>query len=164
MKIGILSDTHNERIMLKKAVGLFMSLDIRHLIHCGDLTNPALLDELSGFTVYYVYGNSDLDRYGIKIKLEQVGQDNRMDYSLDFELGGKRFFVIHGDMKNKLIDAINSATYDFVLHGHTHNIKDEWVGSTRVVNPGALGGRYCSKRTIAVLETSKDTVEWFYLE
>ena len=164
MKIGILSDTHNEREMLKKAVVIFESLNVHHLIHCGDVTNPALLDELSGFIVYCVYGNSDLDRYSLKSKLEQLGQNNRIDSFLDLELGGKRIFVIHGDLKHKITEAINNGLYDFVFHGHTHKVEDEWVGSTRVVNPGALGGRYTGNRSIAVLDTIENKLEWFYLD
>jgi predicted phosphodiesterase len=46
---------------------------------------------------------------------------------------------------------------DYLLHGHTHVTRDERVGKTRLINPGALfrAARY----TAAVLDPSSDDVE-----
>ena len=164
MKVGILSDTHNDIIMVKKAVVIFKSLAISTLIHCGDVTTPRLLEEFADFRMFCVYGNSDLDRFSIKFMLEKMGENNIIDSSLDLHLDGRKIFVIHGDANLRMTEAVNSGHYDYVFHGHTHKIEDEWVGSTRVVNPGALGGRYGGKRSVAVLDTIENIVEWFYLD
>jgi predicted phosphodiesterase len=39
---------------------------------------------------------------------------------------------------------------DFLLHGHTHEVRDERVGSTRIINPGAL---FRARRYTAALLT-----------
>jgi predicted phosphodiesterase len=44
-----------------------------------------------------------------------------------------------------------------VLHGHTHEIRDERVGLTRVINPGAL--HRAARYTAAVLEPASDRLE-----
>ncbi|PIY60138.1 hypothetical protein COY95_03330, partial [Candidatus Woesearchaeota archaeon CG_4_10_14_0_8_um_filter_47_5] len=53
---------------------------------------------------------------------------------------------------------INSKKYDYVLTGHTHEIRDEKIGSTRVINPG--GHYYGNEGTVAVLDLNTDSVEF----
>lgn len=50
MKIGILSDTHNEIENVRKAVSVFESLGIDTVIHCGDVTIPRVLEVLKIFS------------------------------------------------------------------------------------------------------------------
>ena len=46
---------------------------------------------------------------------------------------------------------------EYLLHGHTHEVRDERVGPTRVINPGALFR--ASRYTAAVLEPETDRLE-----
>ena len=57
MKIGILSDTHNNVNNLQRALAFFHREGIQTLIHCGDITSPATAVHLKGFTLIYVHGN-----------------------------------------------------------------------------------------------------------
>jgi predicted phosphodiesterase len=47
---------------------------------------------------------------------------------------------------------------NYLLHGHTHEPRDERIESTRVINPGALfrARRY----TVALLEPEKDRLQF----
>jgi predicted phosphodiesterase len=46
---------------------------------------------------------------------------------------------------------------DYLLHGHTHELRDERIGRTRMINPGALfrAARY----TAALLDPRADRLE-----
>jgi predicted phosphodiesterase len=46
---------------------------------------------------------------------------------------------------------------DYLLHGHSHEVRDERVGRTRIINPGALcrAARY----TAAILDPDADALE-----
>ena len=45
-----------------------------------------------------------------------------------------------------------SGDYAYVLHGHTHYRADWWAASTRVLNPGALGGTKRESRSVCILD------------
>jgi len=60
--------------------------------------------------------------------------------------------LLHGDNIPQLTHLIHSGDYDYVIHGHTHQLRDELIGHTRVINPGACGGGGLSPKTFAILE------------
>jgi predicted phosphodiesterase len=43
---------------------------------------------------------------------------------------------------------------DYLLHGHTHELRDERVGATRIINPGAL--HRAPRYTAAILDPKAD--------
>ncbi|MBI2647490.1 metallophosphoesterase family protein, partial [Candidatus Woesearchaeota archaeon] len=51
-----------------------------------------------------------------------------------------------------------SNKYDYVLTGHTHIKRDEKIGKTRIINPGALFGIH--PYTIALLDVEKDKLNF----
>ena len=164
MKIGILSDSHNEIENVKKAVSVFESLGIDTVIHCGDVTIPRVLEVLKFFRVFLAYGNMDIDKEMLSITLKKPDKQNKVGPFLDFELAGKRILVIHGDDGYGLRMAIKSGEYDYVFTGHTHRVRDEKVGNTRVINPGALGGAFYEPRSIAYLDLETDQLGRYYLQ
>jgi predicted phosphodiesterase len=60
--------------------------------------------------------------------------------------------MTHGDNEGFLDGLIGSGKYAYVLHGHTHRRRDQTVGSTRVINPGALGGMRRERRSLCILD------------
>jgi predicted phosphodiesterase len=48
--------------------------------------------------------------------------------------------------------------HDYLLHGHTHVRRDERVGKTRVINPGAL--HRAAEKTVALLDLAADRLEY----
>jgi len=51
-----------------------------------------------------------------------------------------------------LYHLVNSGEYAYVFHGHTHYRADWWAASTRVINPGALGGTKRESRSICIID------------
>ena len=56
----------------------------------------------------------------------------------DLELGGRHIAWIHGNDRPLLKELEQSDCYDYLFYGHTHVAEQHLVGSTLVLNPGAL--------------------------
>jgi putative phosphoesterase len=135
--LGILSDTHENVRTINQAVAIFKERSPAVVVHCGDIISPPVLERFSGLPLRLVFGNNDGERSGLKKKCAELGFEQIED-SLDFEVDGKRIFVNHGTDPRVVDRAVSSQEYDYVLHGHTHVRRDERVGRTRIINPGAL--------------------------
>ncbi len=135
--IGIVSDTHEDVRMIRRAVKIFKERSPQLVIHCGDIISPPVLEHFSGLPMKLVFGNNDGERSGLKKKCQELGFDE-IDDTLIFEFAGKSFFVNHGTRSRVIDEAVSTQQYDYVLHGHTHVQRDEVVGRTRIINPGAL--------------------------
>lgn len=57
----------------------------------------------------------------------------------ELSLGGQRIAVYHGT-SNPIIEAlVDSGSYDYVFHGHTHARAHEREDGTVRINPGGIG-------------------------
>ncbi|MBI4452228.1 metallophosphoesterase [Candidatus Woesearchaeota archaeon] len=155
--IGIISDTHENEAAMKKAAEIFLEKNVDFVVHCGDIISPPVLENFKVLKMKLVFGNNDGERNGLIKKCEEFGFGEIRD-ELEFRHKGKKFYVYHGTSANKLDAAIKSNKYDYVLTGHTHLKRDEKIGKTRVINPGALFMAF--PYTIALLDVSKDKLEF----
>ena len=57
------------------------------------------------------------------------------------EIDGLRLAAMHGDDTRRLNALITSGVHNIVFRGHSHERLDTQIGSTRVINPGAIGGK-----------------------
>jgi len=146
--IGIISDTHENESAIKKDVKIFKNKKVEFVVHCGDIISPPMLEHFRGLKMKFVFGNNDGERKGLINKCKESGFEEIRD-EREFRYQGKKFYVYHGTDEDKLIAAIKSNKYDYVLTGHTHIKRDERIGKTRVINPGALFRIY--PYTIALL-------------
>ena len=155
--IGIISDTHENEQAMKKAAEIFISRNVDFAVHCGDIVSPPVLENLKGLKMKIVFGNNDGEKAGLVNKCKEIGFWEIKE-ELEFEYKNKKFYVYHGT-KPKILDAaIKSNKYDYVLTGHTHIKRDERIGKTRLINPGALFRVY--PYTIALLDAKKDKLEF----
>lgn len=157
MQIAILSDTHEDVRMMRKAIAVITARAPAHVIHCGDIISPPVLELFRGLPMKFVYGNNDGERSGLRKKCSELGFD-QIDDTLSFSLAGKGFFVNHGTRSSIIDDAAASQQYDYVLHGHTHEKRNELIGNTRIINPGALFS--ADSYSIAFLEVESGQVEF----
>jgi putative phosphoesterase len=152
MQIGILSDSHNNTKNLRAALQLFETAGIRTLIHCGDITTAETAREMAGFHVIHVFGNGDLVDGEIRETLRALNPENFSGSSFSGEIDGVRIAAAHGHDLSMLYSLIESGRYQYVFRGHSHRREDTCHGSTRVINPGALGGRNIEERTVYILD------------
>jgi len=155
MKIGILADTHDNIVSIKKALNLFKERGIAFFIHAGDYVAPFSLDpyfEL-GFNFIGVFGNNDGEKMGLKEKSK--GKIKEPPYW--FNLSGKDFLIVHE--LNQIENLKASNLPPIVISGHTHKAEIKRANSTLFVNPGEAGGWLRGKATLAILELDKPTAE-----
>ncbi len=158
MKLGILSDTHDNLDGVRKACDLFAAEGVSLLFHCGDVCGPSVVEALSGFTVYFAVGNMDrMPALGLAVDALQGGRLARLH---QLTLSGRTVALLHGDDGDLLRRLVASDGYDYVIHGHTHRRRDERRGRTRTINPGALGGVRWEPRSVCILNLETDEVHF----
>jgi uncharacterized protein len=135
MRIGVLSDTHDDVQATRCALNIFDSMDVTLIIHCGDI-GESVLPLFKGRHAHFVSGNTDdvacLRR--IIIGPEQIFHE---DFG-ELELEGLRVAFLHGHDLARLTHAVASGKWDLVCHGHSHAYVLEHQGRTLTLNPGAL--------------------------
>ena len=77
---------------------------------------------------------------------------------IEFTYKNKKFYAYHGTKSKILNGAIQSNKYDYILTGHTHQKRDDKVGKTRIINPGALFRVYPC--TVALLDLENDKLDF----
>jgi len=161
-RIGLLSDSHGQADRTRRAVRLLIGRGVDRLIHLGDVGGERVIDALLERVddngrpdppVHVTFGNTDDDIRGMSRYAESLGiAVNHPEGRL--EIDGKSVVFTHGHLYSVMNEAIDDA--DFLLHGHTHQTKNESAGRTRVINPGAL--QRAREYTVAVLETETGSV------
>ncbi len=155
MKIGILSDTHNNLGMTKKAVEVFKEKKVDLVIHAGDLTSPKVLELFGHLKCRFVLGNGDIDVEMINNKSEELGF-GKVEEFCDIEIEGKRIFVFHGNNVPLFRKTVASGKYHYIIKGHTHFFENYVSNKSRIINPGTLYGN--DECTVAILDTDLDRV------
>jgi putative phosphoesterase len=161
--LAVLSDTHDNRGAIRKALELAGRRGADEIFHCGDLVSPATADLFRGWTLDYAQGNMDRDGEAVRAAVERLGAGSAFGGELHPERDGKRIALLHGNRSDRLEAAIRSGQYDFIFHGHTHRRRDERVGRTRVINPGALGGSSPEGYSFCIVDLESGAAEFIYV-
>lgn len=155
MRIGILSDTHDQVARTTRAVRRLADEGAEALIHCGDMTGPDVVYECAGLPAHFVFGNNDFDEPGLRRAMAEIGAVC-LGRSGEIVLAGKRIAVTHGDSTRE-VQRLAADRPDYLFFGHSHWPADEREGPTRWVNPGAL--YRAALWTVAVLDLETDTLQ-----
>lgn len=154
--IGILSDTHENVPVIEKAVAIFRERRPELVIHCGDIISPPVLAHFAPLPMRFVYGNNDGEREGLAAKASELGFGEIAD-ELELNVKGRSFWIYHGTKSARIEEKAKTELYDYILCGHTHKLRDERRGRTRIINPGALF--MAEEYTIALLDPGSDKLE-----
>ena len=134
MRIGIMSDTHNNRYAVEWAVERAGAIDL--WLHAGDcVPDAAYLGLISSVAVENVAGNSDWP-------------DGKTPDDCVVEAAGRRIFLTHGHVYGvrstleMLVHAAEEKGADIAVYGHTHIVLQKSMrgvyGEVLVLNPGSL--------------------------
>lgn len=157
MRLGILSDTHDEAARTALAVDILRAAGADALIHCGDLTGPEIVAACSVLPSYFVFGNHDADRVpALKQAAVETGAVC-LEWGGVIELSGKRIGITHGHMDIDL-KRVLAGQPDYLLFGHFHAQVDFRDGSVRRINPGALSR--VDECSVAILELESDELRF----
>ena len=151
MRVGIISDTHDNLNNLKTALEILEETEIRMVLHCGDLSGPGVVEAMSGFDTWIARGNVD-NHPELEATVREALGNGRLAERHRLALEGRSALLVHGHREAALRRAINTGEYAYVFHGHTHRRRDETIGRTRVINPGALGGMRWQQRSFCILD------------
>ena len=135
MKIGIISDTHDDVENVQSAIEIFNAEKVTHVIHAGDYIFPGIVLEFKKLDAKFigVLGNNDGERVHLLKNFLAIGGELKGELG-EVELDGVIFGIYHGtdeQLKKKLVD---SGKYDVIITGHTHRIEIPSVHST-TINP-----------------------------
>jgi uncharacterized protein len=120
IRIGLISDTHG----LLRPEALAFLRGAHHIIHAGDIGDPAILEALRELApVTAVRGNNDTGRWARSVPLKA-----------DLELEGVAIHVVHdiADLRAKA---------RVVISGHSHKPLVREEEDVLYVNPGSAGPR-----------------------
>ena len=161
MKIGIVSDTHDNIDLAEKASDFFDE-NVEKVIHCGDMVAPftaELFDK--DYDFYAVRGNND-GEWDLKSTIENFGRfENNL---MELEINHLSIVVYHGT-DERIVEGLVKDDYDYVFRGHIHERKIEDHQGTIEVNPGGI--RLPGKEqnfSVAVLDTDTAQVEFQIIE
>ena len=159
MKIGVISDSHDNLPNIRKAVQVFSTNGVEALIHGGDFCSPFTIPEFKllsdkGVKMHAVFGNNDGDR--VLLSRRGEGFCTFADGSLIVTLDGKRIIVLHYPDLGE--DLHRLGAYDLVVYGHNHKVRVEG-GQKKLLNPGTSSGYLAERATVAIVETRGMEVE-----
>lgn len=163
MKIGLISDTHNNENGVADVLQTFRQENVTEIIHCGDMTSGATMELFTDFCIHHVWGNGDLDTFSYQMIAQECKPGSSSAQVFTGLFDGKKVAAVHGHRMSELYSLEDRGDLDFVFHGHTHRQEDMMRGRTRVINPGAVGGAYRGRRGFAIVDFSTGDVTFFDL-
>lgn len=141
MKIGVISDTHDQYENILKMVKILNNEKVDLTIHCGDWISPftlAFYKDLKS-PIKGVFGNNDGDRFMHLIRAKDTGLNIEFEERiLNLTIDKRKIFIYHGDYGEVTDALVLCGKYDAVFHGHTHIGVNKTVGKTLSLNPGTL--------------------------
>jgi uncharacterized protein len=126
MKIGIISDTHDDLNSVDSAICIFNREKVSLVVHAGDFIFPGVVErfrKLKPVKLVGVLGNNDGEKLGLQKKFKDIDGELNMTDLLEIEDKDNRdlrIAVYHGTDEKLREAVIQSGIYDVFIHGHTH--------------------------------------------
>lgn len=130
LRIGIISDTHDDIENVQRAIEIFNAEKVEYVIHAGDYIFPGIVVEFKKLSAKLigVLGNNDGEKVHLLKNFLNIGGELKGEIG-EIELDGLSFGIYHGtdiEVKEKLVD---SRKYDVIVSGHTHKTELPSVSS-----------------------------------
>jgi len=153
MQVAVLSDIHDNIWKLEAILERINKMGAQALAFCGDFCAPFTLKQIAdSFSnqVHCVFGNNDGDKWFLS--RIAAGADNVTLHGelAELTLGERHIAVNHYTRIAQGLAA--SGRYDAVFFGHSHERHLARVGSTLLLNPGEVMGRF-GPSTYALYDT-----------
>ena len=157
MRIGVVSDTHNNLKNVARIVELFNTARVDRVIHTGDISQAKTLDVLANLTMPMVgvFGNNDLERDSLEAAISRHGF-TFVEPPLRLTWHERQIIVVHDPLE---FDGELSGADELALHGHTHRHRHELEGATLYFNPGECAGHMKGLNAVGVVDLNDLAVE-----
>jgi len=154
IKLGIISDTHNQTARTREAVALFKELGVSRVIHCGDIGGPGVIEALREIPTDFVFGNCDAgDEHLLTHKAEETGGIIHIHGWFGSTIcENKKIAFLHGNYSERLKQEISSGKWDLICTGHTHQPLLTQYHNTLILNPGSVQSGIDGHSTVCVIE------------
>ena len=158
MRIGIISDTHDNIWRLEEALARLQDTEV--VLHCGDLVSPFMIHRmgkgLGERPVHVVWGNNDGDKRAVTQAASQYPNITLHGDFAELTLDNWRIAINHYPEIGRAL--AKSGQYDLVCYGHDHTAHQEEIGSTLLLNPGEVMGLN-GRATLAIYDTGPRVAE-----
>lgn len=158
MRIGVVSDTHNNLRNVARIVELFNTAGVDRVIHTGDITQAKTLHAFQALEAPLagVFGNNDQERPTLEAACGELGFFF-VEPPLRLHLADREIVVVHDPLD---LDGLEVGDGALVLHGHTHRTTREWQqGGGLAFNPGECAGMMQGLNTIGVVDAVQLDIE-----
>ena len=163
MKIGLISDTHDNIGNILNAVKQFNDRNIDVVLNAGDFVSPLSVESFNGIKLIGVLGNNDIAIPGLTSAFKKVHGELEGEI-FESVYDGMKFAVYHGTSSAQRELPIKSGKYDVFVYGQTHRKVRYNYGRTLVINPGtAKGWIFGFNATAGVLDTQNGNLEFINL-
>jgi putative phosphoesterase len=153
----VISDSHDALASVDAAVARIRDAGIEHVVHCGDIVSPEVVHLLAGVRADWLLGNCDTKPAALAAAIGSHRDHALHGWSLVLELGGLDVGFTHGHLPAVVGDLLRRGCR-WVVHGHSHQIRDEVIDGVRFLNPGAL---YRARpRSFMVIDPETSRVTW----
>ena len=160
MRIGVVSDTHDNMPNVEKIIDIFNDTGVDRVIHTGDISRVKTLTAMSRLKVplFGVYGNNDQER----TDLEQSAALNGFHFTdppLEVEWCDRSILVVHDprDLNRYL-----NHKHHLALFGHTHIKTIEFFANQLKFNPGECAGQLPNLNKVGIVNLHTLGVEMVY--
>ncbi len=150
MRIGVVSDTHNNMKNVAKIVELFNASGVERVIHTGDITQAKTIDVFAALDapMFGVFGNNDQEREG----LEAAIGDNGFQFCeppFTARWADRDIIVVHDPLE---FNGHLASHHHLALHGHTHRYRLEQQNNSLIFNPGECAGHMAGFNAIGIVD------------
>ena len=188
-KLGLISDVHASPAPLEEALSIFRREQVDQIICAGDIAGYfetleptiALLEQYSCVSIIGNHDQAYIAEHADEDETRPYRFLNTLPETLDYDIEGKSVYVVHAhppasqhggikllDVEGELIpDQVNywkqqleTANWDVLIVGHTHQVFAERLGNVFVVNPGSTQFNH----TCMILTLPDMTLETYALE
>ena len=152
MKIGVVSDTHNNLKNIEIIINLFNAEKVSLVIHTGDISNANSLEKFSKLDceLIGVFGNNDRNESGI----QEVALKNNFHFQeppRKLTLFNREIAIFHEpDNIEQFLSKNKKIT--IVLYGHTHRYENSTKNEVLFFNPGESAGMQKGRNAIGILD------------
>lgn len=153
MKIGILSDSHDNYVKVQRVIDIFNDSKVEMVLHGGDFVSAmaaGMFSQLAGAGFIGVFGNCDHEKESMQSEVNAFG-GQMYDGIYTGRLDGVRVFMTH--RCNVVDEVAGNGLYELVIYGHTHKRDIRKVGGSLIINPGETSDGLRGDSSIVMVDT-----------
>jgi len=150
MRIGVMSDTHDQLPNVARIVELLNVARVDRVVHTGDITRARTLEVLARLDapLWGVFGNNDRgEQAALEAAAARLGL-RLAEPPLELVWAERRIVVVH-DPRDLGRPGPAPAV---ALHGHTHRRRLERGDAGLVFNPGECAGHLAGHNAVGVVD------------